>query len=87
MHLMEVWITKYLFTRGIVYEDEAEQVRDDMLRIYTDKGVQYLFGKEWHLTEGLARVYAREMVQKRKTVLKKQLAKVEKLEAELCASQ
>jgi hypothetical protein len=80
---MKVWITKYALTSGIM-EIEAEFCESMSTMVsYRAKGAQYdqyAHGNDWHTDIESAKTKAKQMRLAKIASLKKQIAKLEKLE-------
>jgi hypothetical protein len=77
------YVTKYALTDGIikVYAEHCVSVSDKMIAFPAGAHSQnYIHGNDWHFTEGDALAKAEEMRQKKIASLKKQIARLEKLE-------
>lgn len=78
---MKIWVTKYLFTKGILeVEGEVDPKYPNML-ITTSYG--YFHGAEWHESKALAVARARTMVAAKRKSVAKTIALLDKLEKEL----
>lgn len=75
---MKVFITKYALTQGIIEIDDAEicSIAEKMI---SSPKYGYFFEKEWHDTQAEAIAFAEEMRIKKIASLKKQIAKLEKI--------
>lgn len=82
---MKVWITKYLFSQGIL-EREAEEENGNFTGMITVHGPRpeyyHCEGRDWHRTKGSAVRRANEMVRIKIATLKKQLEILENLKFE-----
>lgn len=80
---MKVWITKYALTAGIM-EVDAEFCKSMSTMVsYRPEGAsydQYAHGDDWHTDLDSAKAKAEQMRQAKIASLKKQIAKLEKLE-------
>jgi protein subunit release factor A len=79
---MKVYITKYALTSGIL-EIEARNGTAENMVCYRSKGAsydQYAHGNDWHVDIDSAKAKAEQMRQAKIASLKKQIAKLEKLE-------
>lgn len=82
-----VWITKYLFTRGI--QQEMAFVFDDlpgMITVRLDGGLngeQYFHGKDWHRSLAEAKAQAFKMITKKRATIAKQIRQLNKLDDDL----
>lgn len=80
---MKVWITKYALTSGIM-EVEAEFCASmSTMVVYRAAGEefdQFAHGNDWHTAIESAKFKAKQMRQAKIASLKKQIAKLEKLE-------
>lgn len=78
----KAWITQYALTQGI-FEIDAEDCFDISTRMIADVSVSYRrchHTPDWHRTRAEAVVRAIEMRNAKAASLKKQLARIEKLE-------
>ncbi len=76
-----VWITKYALTAGIL-KVSARRCDETMIAYRGPEHSvdQYFHGKDWHTTEQGAIAYAEDMLDRKIHSLKKQIAKLEKLQ-------
>lgn len=82
--LTEIWITKYALSTGV--EKRMAKVSNGTAIIHPSKsgyGSEYYHGNEWHLTESDANKRVIEMIASKRISIKKQLAKLDKLEAKI----
>ncbi|HQI77300.1 MAG TPA: hypothetical protein PK384_12360 [Candidatus Latescibacteria bacterium] len=81
---IDVWITKYAFTKGIFKANAEPCTGSNMVKVGpTDlRWGAYFHKGEWHLTKEAADARVREMAIRRIASLKKSLADVEKIAAE-----
>lgn len=79
---MKVWITKWVLTNGIeVAENPEFSHNETVMEFKRGDHTIYLAGKRhWHATETDARRAASEIIAKRLTSLKRQVAKLEKMQ-------
>ena len=80
---MKVWITKYALTEGILEVDGTTPFHIDVLHYQRERRYKQTMGnrgKDWHLDLSLAKAKAEQMRQVKIASLKKQIAKLEKLE-------
>ena len=73
---MKVWISKYALSRG-VYAEEVEEMGDDFVRAGS---WSWFNKKQWHQTQDEAIKRAEEMRIAKLASLRKQIAKVEKID-------
>lgn len=75
---MKVFITKYALTQGIIETDDAEicSIAEKMI---SSPKYGFFHGKDWHDTQAEAIAFAEEMRTKKIASLKKQIAKLEKI--------
>ena len=83
---MKVWITKYLFTKGIIEIDGAE-VREDIHRKVVKvpwarrwNGSGLFFGGDWHKDYQSARERAMRMIYVKRASLERQMAKLDSID-------
>ena len=83
---IRIWVTKYLFTGGII-ECDAEindEYKGMAFRINTEHGRDpCVHGNDWHRTEGEAKDHARAMIATKRVSLEKQRKALDKLEKEI----
>jgi len=72
----KVWVTKYLFTKGIF----QQVVSESHIPFYVYADNMDLHENDWHETKELAIAHAEKMKKKKIDSLKKQLALVESME-------
>lgn len=72
----KVWVTKYLFTKGIFQQVVSET--SNPIYVYADN--MDLHGDDWHETKELAIAHAEKMKKNKIDSLKRQLALVESME-------
>lgn len=75
---MKVWISKYALSKGI-YAEEVSEEREGVVRS-SDWAWLYVEGKQWHRTPEDALRRAEEMRVAKLASLRKQIAKVEKMD-------
>ena len=81
---IDAWITKYLFTRGII--KARGRVSDGMLVADWEGALNdecYFHGKDWHRTETDAKTHALKMVAAKRKTIVKQVAALDELERSL----
>ena len=86
--IKKVWVTKYLFTKGIFeYEAETSDGKYFHTPYSTSRGISDgwmdLHGDECHETKEEAVLHARKMIAKKRLTIQKQLKAIDKLEASL----
>jgi len=79
---MKVFITKYALTQGIIKKDAEELSNNGMIKVA--KGGDFFFDSYYHKNEWFdnltdAALHAEEMRKKKIELVKKQLAKLEKM--------
>ena len=81
--LVDVWITKYALTKGVIVA-KADVLEREMIAVQSSVGpwFAYFHRNEWHQTKEAADARVREMAIRRIASLKKLLAAVEKIAAE-----
>ncbi|MFA5262231.1 MAG: hypothetical protein WC378_00290 [Opitutaceae bacterium] len=79
---MKVWITQHALTDGIKeVEGEIANTCDSMLVVMGERGFHYYVHKPfWHTTLKSARKHAMLLKERKLASLRKQIARVEKLE-------
>lgn len=77
---MKAWITKYALTSGIIEVNDAEESGDMICYKHGSPYVQYAHGEDWWTNFEVAKNRAEQMRQAKIASLKKQIAKLEKLE-------
>ena len=75
---MEVWITRYALTKGII-KKEAHTTHSKSMICVNGKFPEYFHSNDWHETKEAAIVKAEDMKDKKIASLKKQLKKMENL--------
>lgn len=80
---MIVYVTRYALTQGIITMD-VKPPNEDGLVTYRPEGgfTDYFHAKEWSPDEQSAKNVALEMVKRKRVSIKKQLAKLDRLEEE-----
>lgn len=84
---MTIWVTKYVFTWGILKYTNAVDCSDislRMVKVPAKKGGycdQFFHNKEWHKTEKEAQMWAIEMARNRIISLKKQIERIEAMQS------
>lgn len=81
--MIDAWITKYLFTRGIIKMRGSVEAGGSMFRTTSNGYPVFFHGDDWHRTSEAANEHARGAIQRRRVSLKKQLAALDKLEKEI----
>lgn len=74
----KVWITKFLFTRGIYCVFNVEDCGDRMISKRLDH-TTYYHGTEWHLTREAAFAQAQKMISAKRHALQKSRQNLEAL--------
>lgn len=80
---MEVWITRYVLSKGIIKE-ECEDCGNGLVKTIGPYPIFYhVEGEDWHRTKESAVKKAEEMRQKEIFRMKKKIKKLEKMKFEL----
>lgn len=75
-----VWITKYALTKGVFEKEAVETAYPSMICLAGRDGYMTCYHKpDWHTTREAADARVREMIAAKEKLLRKQLAKLQKL--------
>jgi hypothetical protein len=80
----KIFVTKYLFTRGILEVDaEIHNYQDGERKFAWVKSGTSFHGNDYHLTREAALLHAVTMIARKGKALRNQLAKLQKLETDI----